>query len=260
VKAILLSAGRGSRLLPWTANLPKCLVAVERGRPILEVQLRALAACGIRDVAVMVGYGAQSVEAFLATDPVPGLRTETLYNPFYDCSDNLLTCWLARSFMRDDFVLVNGDTLFEPRVLRTLLAAPPASLTLAVSEKDHYDDDDMKVQLDASGRVLRVDKNLEHTSIDAESIGAMVFRGDGPRLFCDRLEDAVREPSARESYYLKVVEQMASEADVRSASIGDAWWGEVDTPFDLAAVRGDLEACPTLLMKPHTLLDERACA
>ncbi len=83
---------------------------------------------------------------------MPGLAIETLYNPFYETSDNLATCWLSRAAMDEDFLLLNGDTLFEPALLERVLRAPSAPITVSVDHKSLYDDDDMKVSLDAVGR------------------------------------------------------------------------------------------------------------
>ena len=58
---------------------------------------------------------------------MPGLACQTLFNPFYGSSDNLVTCWLARGVMSDDFLLLNGDTIFEGAVLERVLDAPPAA-------------------------------------------------------------------------------------------------------------------------------------
>jgi choline kinase len=240
MKAIVLSAGRGTRLLPWTQDIPKCLIPVDGEQSVLEVQLQTLAACGIRDVTVMAGFGAQHVESFLHSNPVPGLRTNLAFNPFYDVSDNLVTCWLARAEMFEDFVLLNGDTLFEPAVLKLLLASVPAPLTLAVNEKDEYDADDMKVKLDRWRQLRAVGKTLEG-EVDAESIGLMVFRGEGPKRFRQILEQEIRKPAGLKAWYLSAVGQMARSTRVDVASITGLWWGEIDSPEDLADVRTALD-------------------
>jgi choline kinase len=99
MKAIVLSAGQGRRLLPLTDREPKCLLEVDGPRTVLELQLRALARCGIRQVTVVLGFGAERVEGFLETLRIPNLHVETLFNPFFASSDNLATCWLARPAM-----------------------------------------------------------------------------------------------------------------------------------------------------------------
>jgi len=260
MKAIVLSAGRGTRLLPWTADVPKCLVAVDGKRSLLEVQLSTLAACGVREAVVAVGFGASQVEAFLRDNPVPGIRGRAIYNPFYALTENLATCWMARSEMVEDFVLLNGDTLFEPAVLDRLLASPVAPVTLAIDQKAAYDDDDMKVSLNGGRRLRAVSKTLDPSVVDGESIGLMVFRGDGPRLFCDALEQAVRSPSALSSWYLSVVAQLAQRARVETQAITNLWWREIDTPADLADVRATLDPAHAAPGHHHASRLTRLCA
>jgi len=243
VKAIILSAGQGSRLLPLTARTPKCLLSVHDQSPALGLQLRAVAAAGIEEACVVVGFGAPQVEAYLQQNPIPGLHLETLYNPFYAVSDNLISCWVARSQMQSDFVLMNGDTLFAHSVLKRLLAAPPAPITLAVNHKDEYDGDDMKVRLAPSGRLEAVAKSLTPEQTNAESIGMMCFRGKGPTVFRDTLDDMVRSPDSLRSYYLAVIDRIAATGRVRSVPIRGDWWAEIDTVGDLMQVRAALSRC-----------------
>jgi choline kinase len=237
MRAIILSAGQGKRLHPLTAKIPKCLLPVRGEKPVLEVQLRALAACGVSEASVLVGFGSQRVEDFLCDHPLPGIRVRTVYNPFFATTDNLVTCCWARSEMQGDFVLLNGDTLFETAVLERLLASPPAPLTLAVNQKADYDDDDMKVAVDAQGRLRSVGKTLDPAIVNGESIGLMFFRGEGPRIFRDALEAAIGEPSSLRAWYLSVVNRIAWRSRVAAAFITGLWWGELDTPEDLEHVR-----------------------
>jgi len=82
MKAIIVSAGQGQRLLPLTEDTPKCLLPVLGDLSMLEVQLHALAECGITNVSIMVGFRAEKVEARLRERPIPGLEVRTCYNPF----------------------------------------------------------------------------------------------------------------------------------------------------------------------------------
>jgi len=241
MKAIIVSAGQGRRLLPLTESAPKCMLPVLADRSILEVQLRALADCGVERATVMVGFGADQVEAFLATRRVPEIQVDTLYNPFYSTSDNLVTCWLAGQAMNEDFILLNGDTLFEPEVLRRLLGSPEAPLTVAINRKSSYDDDDMKVSLNGGRRLRAVGKTLDPELIDGESIGMMLFRSEGVSAFRAGLETAVRHSEGLRAWYLSVVNAMADTLRIETASISGLWWGEVDSPEDLAVVRSALE-------------------
>ena len=242
MKAIVLSAGQGRRLLPLTEDFPKCLLPVNGERTMLSVQLDALARCGVDRATVVVGFGADRVERFLATHPVPGLTVETLFNPFHSTTDNLVTCWLARQAMRDDFLLLNGDTLFEDDLLRRVLDAPTAPVTVTVDHKAAYDDDDMKVSLDARGRLLAIGKDLPAATVGAESIGMIAFRESGAKIFVDGLERAIHEPVALRRWYLSVVNDLAQQTAVETVSVHGLWWCEIDSPADLAAARADYAA------------------
>jgi choline kinase len=244
MKAIVLSAGQGRRLLPLTDRDPKCLLEVDGPRTVLELQLRALARCGIRHVTVMLGFGAERVERFLASTRIAGLRVETLYNPFFASSDNLATCWLARVAMTGDFVLLNGDTLFEDRVLQTLLESPPAPITVTVDHKPAYDEDDMKVSVDPAGRLLAIGKRLPAESVGGESIGLLCFRGAGVKNFRDELERVIRHPEGLKAWYLSVVNDLAARIHVATASIDGLWWREIDSRADLDGVRASFASTP----------------
>lgn len=226
--------------MPYTKHLPKCLLTVDGDRSALEFQLRALVDCGITEARVMVGFQADKVETFLATDPVPGINVTTFFNPFFDSSENIVTAWLASLDMKSDFLLMNGDTLFEADVLRRLLDAPKAPITLVVNGKPEYDDDDMKVSVGAGGRLLAVSKTLSGSGVNGESIGLMRFAGAGVEAFRSAIDRAVRTQRGIGAYYLSVIDQLSREIPVETAFITGLWWGEMDSPEDLASVRAEI--------------------
>ena len=237
MKAIVLNAGYGSRLRPTTDELPKCLLPVDADHPVLEVQLRTLARCGIRHVTIMVGYEAEKIEHFLATHTIASLTVQTRYNPFFATTNTAVTCWLAIRDMTEDFVLLNGDTLFDSEILHQLLAAPEAPLVMAIDQKPSYDADDMKVMLTTGGQLEAVGKSLPESQINGESIGLMVFRADGIAAFRSALDMTVRDPEALRLWYHDVISVMASTLPVNTVLIEGLWWREIDTPEDLAEVR-----------------------
>jgi choline kinase len=240
MRAIILSAGQGRRLMPLTSNTPKCLLPVDAGRSILELQLEALSRCGIRDVVVMVGFGAEKVESFVAQRAHRNLTVRTRFNPFFATADNLITCWLATAEMTEDFLLLNGDTIFETAVLRRLLASHGAPVTVAIDRKAEYHDDDMKVTLEWGTRLRAVGKGIPPALIDGESIGLSAFRGEGVEAFRTGLDRAVRNPAALRKWYPDVIDAMAGPFQVKSVSIEGLWWIEIDSPEDLAMARSEL--------------------
>jgi choline kinase len=227
-KAIILSAGKGSRLLPLTADRPKCLIELS-GKSLLEWQLDALQAAGVCEAVVVTGFRDDLVDAVAATRP--GART--LFNPFYHVADNLGSVWMARAELDRDTLLLNGDTLVSPTLLAKVLGADTGPIAVTIDEKEEYDADDMKVLRDGH-RLLRIGKALAAGQYNAESIGLLAFRGDGPRLFADQVERMMRQPDGTRRWYLRAIDALAQAgADVRTVSIRGEQWQEVDFPEDV---------------------------
>ncbi len=239
MKAIVLSAGQGRRLLPLTAHEPKCLLELEPGATILELQLASLARCGVERAVVAVGFGAERVERRLASARFPGLRVETAHNPFFATSDNLATCWVLRHAMNEDFLLLNGDTVFADAALRRLLDASP-EVRIAVDRKRRYDDDDMKVATAPDGRLLAIGKALAPERVDAEAIGLLAFQGSGPKRFQEALGRALRAPGALHAWYPSALHDLAQQHRVDTVSVEGLWWREIDTAADLEEARASL--------------------
>jgi len=230
VKAIILSAGQGRRLLPLTEVVPKCCLQVE-GLSLLEWQIRALAVNGIKEVVVVTGFGHHVVEDVASC--VQGIHVRTLYNPFFALSDNLATCWVARGEMREPFLLLNGDTLFETSVLDRLLKSASAfPITLATDHKNQYDSDDMKIVADG-GRLLKVGKKLELGQVNGESIGMMLFSKQGAEAFVNKVELLMSAPAGLARWYLSAIDEIARAGHVGICSIHGSGWCEVDDLDDL---------------------------
>ena len=231
MKAIILSAGQGRRLLPLTENMPKCDLDVG-GKSALQWQLEQISKTDLDEVVVMTGFHADIVESIAAAST--GVPARTTHNPFYAACDNLGTCWLARPEMDGDFVVINGDTLFESAILQRLLESKADNaVTLVIDRKGDYDDDDMKV-VEQGGKLLRVGKKLPGEPVNAESIGMMAFRGTGPELFSAKLDAMMRDETSLKRWYLSAVDEMAQNGDVGVCSIEGLDWCEIDDAADLA--------------------------
>jgi len=225
-RAILLSAGRGTRLGDLTRDMPKCLLRFA-GKTLLDWQIDALRACGIDDIVVITGFGAPRVAR------QAGAGVTTFYNPFYQVADNLASLWLARDFMDRDFIVLNGDTLVSPKIVRTLIDRATAPISVTVTRKPAYDDDDMKVSLDGS-KVLAVGKKLAPEVTHAESIGMLAFKGEGVAIFRQAIELAMCDATGVKNWYLSVVDLLARQSMVGAVEVPLGLSAEVDYPADLA--------------------------
>lgn len=251
MRAIILGAGQGKRLFPLTANKPKALITVGE-RELVAWQIDALAQCGIRDITFVAGFNASLVRLVLdgLRSIYPECRLHTLFNPFFGVADNLASCWLAREAMTGGFVLLNGDTLFEPDLCATLLSSPFAAVTVAIDRKPAYDPDDMKVEL-AGTRLVDVGKNLAPERVHGESIGMMRFQGEGGPAFAAALEEAMQDETALRMWYLSVIARLAGTMDVQTCLIAGHDWCEIDYP-------GDLERAEAMVAAWYPELAQRA--
>lgn len=228
-KAIILSAGQGSRLLPLTRDRPKCLIPFA-GKPLIQWQIEALAANGVEEIAVVTGFRTEKVEATLAGLPGPAIRT--LFNPFFKVADNLGSCWIARAEMAGDFVILNGDTLVSPEIVARLFDRASAPISVTVDVKEAYDADDMKVKREGN-LLVAIGKRLTAAESNAESIGMLAFRGDGPGIFRTQVDAMMRTPQGVLNWYLKAINAIAPSGAVGTVSIEGMDWAEVDFPEDL---------------------------
>jgi choline kinase len=235
-KAIILAAGQGSRLLPHTHDLPKCLLDLA-GRSMLGWQLQALAAAGVGEAVIVTGFRSDLVDSALRQITPRGMRVRTLFNPFYKVADNLASCWMARNELTGPALILNGDTLFEPRVARTLFAAPAAAITVTIDRKPAYDEDDMKV-ITRSDQLASIGKKLPMAEVTGESIGFLRFSSEGAATFVAEIERTMRSLEGTGLWYLSAIDRLAKAGtDVRVASIEGLDWAELDFPADLTRCR-----------------------
>ena len=231
MKAIILSAGQGRRLMPLTESLPKCCLILD-GKSLLEHQVESLVASGIDEIVVVTGFGHQLVEEVVSR--IHGVSIRTLYNPFYALSDNLGTSWIARNEMKEPFLLINGDTVFEPSTLASLLSGKRSyPITLATDCKKQYDEDDMKISADGD-QLKRVGKKLNKDIVNGESMGMMVFNQAGADAFVNKVESLMAGPDGLARWYLSAIDELAMAGFAGISSIQGFSWCEVDDLADFA--------------------------
>jgi choline kinase len=235
MKAIILSAGQGSRLGHLTDDRPKCLIDFS-GRTLLDRQLDTLDANGVREAVVVTGFRDDQVEAALARRS-GGPSVRTIYNPFYKVADNLGSLFIARYELSGDCLVWNGDTLVSDHLMRLVIANSCAGICVTIDRKDSYDADDMKVVVDAEGRLHAIGKRLPMEEVNAESIGLLAFRKDGAELFSEWIEKAIRSVEGTTIWYLRVIHQIAQAHAVWTLDIHGEQWGEVDFPEDVESAR-----------------------
>jgi choline kinase len=234
---IVLAAGAGRRLRPYTDTLPKALVPVDGDITILDIALRNLAEVGLREIAVVVGYAADAVVVRQADfEQRYGVRLTLVHNDRAEDWNNAYSLWLARDLFARGALLVNGDTVHPVSVERTLLAHRGPGVLLAVDDVKSLADEEMKVITNRAGQVTRITKLMDPAAAYGEYIGATLIEPDAAPALADALEATWRrDPNL---YYEDGYQELADRGgEVKVAAIGKVDWVEVDNHADLARAR-----------------------
>ena len=241
---MVLAAGAGRRLRPETDSLPKALLPVDGDVTILDIALRNLAAVGLRDVTVVVGYAADAVrDRVPALEAEHGVRLTLVHNDRAEEWNNAYSLWLAREHFARGALLVNGDTVHPVSVEKTLLgAAGQAGIVLAVDDVKRLADEEMKVVTGPDGRLTRITKLMDPAQAHGEYIGATLIDPAAAAPLADALEATWRrDPSL---YYEDGYQELADRgAFIGVASIGEVEWVEVDNHDDLRRARQIAARC-----------------
>ncbi len=235
MKAIILSAGQGSRLGHLTDDRPKCLIEFN-GRSLLDRQLDTLAAAGIAEAVVVTGFHDELVDAAVERrrQAGEGPNVRTRFNPFFMVADNLGSLFMVRDELEGDCLVWNGDTLVSAALMAKVVGNRRAGICVTVDRKDKYDEDDMKVvREEGDGRLRAIGKRIAQ-GVNAESIGLLAFRSGGAERFRAAIDKAMRTAEGTTIWYLRVIHHLAQESDVWTLDIKGEEWGEVDFPEDVA--------------------------
>jgi choline kinase len=234
---LVLAAGAGRRLRPYTDTLPKALVPVDGETTIMDISLRNLAAAGLTDVTIVVGYCADAVqERVPAFQERYGVTITLVHNDKAEEWNNAYSLWLARERFADGALLVNGDTVHPADIERTLLASRGPGILLAIDNVKKLAEEEMKTVFDENGRLIRITKFMDPAEAHGEYIGATLIEADAAAGLGDALKATwERDPGL---YYEDGYQEYADRGgEVRGAAIGDLEWVEVDNHADLARAR-----------------------
>ncbi|MBO0890183.1 MAG: NTP transferase domain-containing protein [Acidothermales bacterium] len=234
---MILAAGEGRRLRPHTESLPKALVPVDGETTIMDVVLRNMAGVGLRDVVVVVGYAADAVrERQRELERRHGVRLTLVPNDHAGDRNNCYSLWLARAHFAEGVLLSNGDTVHPRSVEETLLAGRGPSVLLALDDVKALAEEEMKVTLDAAGRLSRITKQMDPASARGEYIGVTLIEPEAAEPLAAALEATWRRDTGL--YYEDGYQELADRGgDVRTIPIGKVDWVEVDDHHDLARAR-----------------------
>ncbi|MGW3623435.1 phosphocholine cytidylyltransferase family protein [Streptomyces sp. NPDC000880] len=236
---LVLAAGAGRRLRPYTDTLPKALVPVDGDTTVLDLTLGNFAEIGLTEAAIVVGYRKEAVyERKAALEAKYGLKLTLVDNDKAEEWNNAYSLWCARDVIKQGVILANGDTVHPVSVERTLLAARGngQKIILALDAVKHLADEEMKVITAAGKGVQRITKLMDPATATGEYIGVTLIEPEA----ADELADALKTTFERDPdlYYEDGYQELVNRGfTVDVAPIGDVKWVEIDNHDDLAKGR-----------------------
>lgn len=187
MKALILAAGRGSRLHPYTANCPKCLTELG-GQSLINRQLNVLRSGDVAEIDIVTGYRAEMLR-------LPD--TGQINNAAWETTNMVESLFTAESEFGDDLIVAYSDIIYEPRVLRALLDSDSdISVIVDTSWRNYWEfrftdplSDAESLRMTADGAITEIGSKVSHIEeIEAQYIGLMRFRERG----LDQLREAYR--------------------------------------------------------------------
>lgn len=221
MQAIIMAAGKGSRLGSLTEDLPKSLLEI-KGKRLLDINIAMLHKYGIWDITIVTGF---KDEKFIeATKGIPGITL--VYNPFYEFTNVIGSYYMGMKYMHDDFVYLHADTICDTGIFEELLTSE-GDVILPVDTKP-CDDEAMKVKL-TDGRITKITKQMPVSEAAGEFIGIAKINRN---VIADLNDCTVGVLRDREfsSYFEGALQRLfdMDKYDVRMIETAGRFWGEVD--------------------------------
>lgn len=245
MQAIIVAAGMGRRLAPYTDDRPKCLVEVG-GRSILERQLDAYRQNGATDVAIVRGYMRERIE-------LPGCRY--FENVDFRSNNILASLFFAEPAMEGGFLFSYSDIVFRPSVVEKLVASD-ADYALVVDRRwteayvgrTLHPESEAELAKVEGGRVSRVGKRLvAREEAHGEFIGLARFSARAARRMRDEYRRLEKElgpdrpfgnaPRFAVAYLTDLLNHLIDGGEAMHSVDIDGDWREIDTPQDLERAR-----------------------
>jgi choline kinase len=220
MKALLLAAGKGTRISRYLGGRPKCTVDIG-GIPLIRYTIDMLRKKGIEKIAVCTGYEHACIEELLKDDGV-----EFYCNPFYDVTNSLASAWFAKDFIAgdEDILIMNADVFCEESVYDERLTLDTSPVMLADSTRK--EEADYKFYYE-NNRLLKYGKELTGDDITGEYVGIAKLRHDFLPQFLARLSRMV-DGGQYTVWWENVLYALSEEQAIFVHDIAGKFWAEVD--------------------------------
>jgi choline kinase len=246
MKALILAAGRGTRIRTVHGERPKCLIRSGDGNTLLDHQIESLLAADIRNIGIVVGYEKEQIINHVLTN-YRSLRRHFSFieNPQFATTNNICSFALAETWVKGEpFICLNADVVFDPEILLPALDSA-APITMIVDPL--WRDETMKVVV-FNNRVVRMSKKIPQSVANGTYIGITSFSAEIQDDLFARVKRLIRTGHENDFFNVAVQELADEGVHVGFTTTCELPWAEIDDPGDLEFAR--VHVFPKLMTRP----------
>ena len=217
------------RLRPLTDACPKCLLKIGE-RTLLQRTVDAMIAAGIQEFVVVTGYRAEMIRDFL-TKQYPSLNIHFIHNGDYEHNNNIFSLWMTRPYTDGKaFLLSDSDILFDPQLIRAVLAEEGNTLAL---NRHECGEEEIKVIVDSENRIMELSKTCSIEQAIGESVGFEKMTASYSTALFKELEQMIEREGLIDVFYERAFERLIPQGHTfRIVDTTRFFSIELDTPED----------------------------
>ena len=226
---VILAAGMAKRLRPLTDACPKCLLKIGE-RTLLQRTVDAMIAAGIQELVVVTGYRAEMIRDFL-TKQYSSLNIHFIHNGDYEHNNNIFSLWMTRPYTDGkEFLLSDSDILFNPQLIRAVLAEEGNALAL---NRHECGEEEIKVIVDSENRIMELSKTCSIEQAIGESVGFEKMTASYSTALFKELEQMIEREGLIDVFYERAFERLIPQGHTfRIVDTTRFFSIELDTPED----------------------------
>lgn len=226
MKAVILAAGKGSRLGELTKGNPKTMLTIGKNS-LIGYQIKACRKQGIEKYIIVVGYKQEMLKKHVLSF-LPQEKVTFVENKLYETTNTLYSLWLCSSYLDEDFLYFNADVLFHPDILNLITA--PTEHSLLLLEKKHCREEEVKIK-EKNGIITEIGKLLNPADCSGEFIGVARFIAKDIALFCELLSFGIKNQQAN-NYFEYAVNLLVKQRELLAVDTLQYPSIEIDFPDD----------------------------
>lgn len=220
MRALILAAGRGTRISRYLSGNPKCTVDIGE-ISLIENTIKQLNLFGVEKIGVILGYNDNVIREILKD-----YNVDFFYNPFYDITNSIASAWFASEFIseEDDMIIMNGDVYLEDSLLKDILIEKSSPVLFC--DTSRKEEADYKLYFEKN-ILMKYGKELSGADISGEYIGVAKINKDFINTFKEGLNSLINNQQ-HSLWWENILYSMIGNKKIYVKEIGNKFWAEVD--------------------------------